>query len=293
MAHSRGQQAPRGDGRVPGGRARRGDRRRRATDRSGPSSPWRATRCCPRPNSDATRRRARRARVHGAASTSTSTRRPATPTSSCRRPSPLQTSPLRPRRSCSSAIRNVANYSRAVLPLDDGQPDEWEIIAKLDARRRRAMGADADPAIVDDTMIAGSSSSAVGDRLEPSTAATPTSCSPSSRHGRRGPERMLDSMLRTGPFGDAFGADPDGLIARRAARATRTASTSAPLAAPPARGAAHADRADRAGAGADRRRRRPAARPRSTRSTRRRAGARRSPRPAVEQLAGCTTSRCS
>ena len=29
--------------------------------------------------------------------------------------------------------------------------------------------------------------------------------------GRRGPERVLDFMLRAGPFGDAFGADPDGL----------------------------------------------------------------------------------
>ena len=28
---------------------------------------------------------------------------------------------------------------------------------------------------------------------------------------RRGPERVLDFMLRAGPFGDGFGADPDGL----------------------------------------------------------------------------------
>ena len=28
---------------------------------------------------------------------------------------------------------------------------------------------------------------------------------------RRGPERLLDFMLRVGPFGDGFGADPDGL----------------------------------------------------------------------------------
>ena len=29
--------------------------------------------------------------------------------------------------------------------------------------------------------------------------------------GRRGPERLLDILLRTGPFGDGFGAKPDGL----------------------------------------------------------------------------------
>ena len=28
---------------------------------------------------------------------------------------------------------------------------------------------------------------------------------------RRGPERLLDIMLRTGPYGDGFGVDPDGL----------------------------------------------------------------------------------
>ena len=28
---------------------------------------------------------------------------------------------------------------------------------------------------------------------------------------RRGPERIVDFMLRTGPYGDAFGAAPDGL----------------------------------------------------------------------------------
>ena len=28
---------------------------------------------------------------------------------------------------------------------------------------------------------------------------------------RRGPERVLDFMLRAGPYGDGFGADPDGL----------------------------------------------------------------------------------
>ena len=52
------------------------------------------------------------------------------------------------------AIRNVANYSEPVLPLDEGQPDEWEIIAKLTSVAQ-GLGADADPAIVDDTMIAG------------------------------------------------------------------------------------------------------------------------------------------
>jgi anaerobic selenocysteine-containing dehydrogenase len=32
---------------------------------------------------------------------------------------------------------------------------------------------------------------------------------------RRGPDRLLDLMLRWGPYGDAFGADPDGLTLAR------------------------------------------------------------------------------
>ena len=32
---------------------------------------------------------------------------------------------------------------------------------------------------------------------------------------RRGPERLVDFMLRVGPFGDGFGADPDGLTLER------------------------------------------------------------------------------
>ena len=108
------------------------------------------------------------------------------------------------------AIRNVANYSEPVLPLDDGQPDEWEIIAKL-ASIAQGHGADADPAVVDDAMIGGlvhtstaSSHSNVAGR-DPDELLAELDAS-----GRRGPERLLDAMLRTGPFGDGFGSNPDG-----------------------------------------------------------------------------------
>ena len=50
------------------------------------------------------------------------------------------------------ALRNVANYSPPVLPLDDGQLDEWKILARL-ALVAQGMGADADPAVVDDLVV--------------------------------------------------------------------------------------------------------------------------------------------
>jgi anaerobic selenocysteine-containing dehydrogenase len=106
------------------------------------------------------------------------------------------------------AVRNVANYSDAVLPLDDDQPDEWEILAKL-GMIAAGLGPDAEPAMADDIGLAEMVRSSVNDVNSPI-------------HGRNadeivaalgsevGPTRMLDFMLQTGPFGAAFGANPDG-----------------------------------------------------------------------------------
>ncbi|MBV9950565.1 MAG: molybdopterin oxidoreductase family protein, partial [Acidimicrobiia bacterium] len=110
-------------------------------------------------------------------------------------------------------LRNVANWSEPVLPLDDGQLDEWEVLAKL-ALIARGMGAHADPAAVDDLMAASLAKGAVADEH-------------GSVHGRdpdellqqvaprTGPARLIDLMLRTGPYGDGFGARPDGLTLDR------------------------------------------------------------------------------
>ena len=108
------------------------------------------------------------------------------------------------------AVRNVANYSPPVLPLDDGQPDEWEIISKLTAIVQ-GLGVDVDPAVVDDMAIAGLVRSAVKDEYSPVAGRDADELlAELNASGRRGPERMLDFMLRTGPFGDGFGVDPDG-----------------------------------------------------------------------------------
>jgi anaerobic selenocysteine-containing dehydrogenase len=110
------------------------------------------------------------------------------------------------------AIRNVANYSPPVIPLADGQPDEWELLARL-ALVLQGMGADADPAVVDDLAIRGLVESAIADEGGPF-------------HGRdvdevlaelaprTGPARLVDFMLRTGPYGlslDDLLAQPHGI----------------------------------------------------------------------------------
>ena len=105
------------------------------------------------------------------------------------------------------AIRNVANYSPPVLPLADGQPDEWEILARL-ALIAQGMGAEADPSIVDDLVASTLVHSAVADEHGPIHGRDPQEIL-DELAPRRGPERLLDLLLRTGPYGDGFGARTD------------------------------------------------------------------------------------
>ena len=110
----------------------------------------------------------------------------------------------------SLAIRNVANYSPPVVELDPGALAEWQILLRLardprrSGRRRRYRCArrlrDHGPRAEGRDAHAGRTSKA----------ATPDEIL-KELASRRGPERILDFMLRTGPYGDGFGADPDGL----------------------------------------------------------------------------------
>src|SRR3954453_6347802 len=60
------------------------------------------------------------------------------------------------------AVRNVSNYSAPVIPLAEGQLDEWEVLARL-ALVLQGMGPDGDPAIVDDLAIRALIEKAVAD----------------------------------------------------------------------------------------------------------------------------------
>jgi anaerobic selenocysteine-containing dehydrogenase len=112
------------------------------------------------------------------------------------------------------AVRNVANYSPAVLALDIGpdgvrQPEEWEILLRLAAvLAGLGLDVDVDGFVVDAAraMLA----SAARDDHGP-VAGRDVDEMEAMLGDRRGPERLLDVMLRTGPYGDAFGARPAGL----------------------------------------------------------------------------------
>ena len=82
------------------------------------------------------------------------------------------------------AVRNVANYSPPVLERPAGMPDEWETLLRLTGVAA-GMGPDADVAALDD-MVAADAAGRAG--VEPDPAL-------------RGPERVIDVMLRGGPYG--------------------------------------------------------------------------------------------
>jgi len=102
------------------------------------------------------------------------------------------------------AVRNVANYSPPAVALGPDELDDWEILAKL-ALIAQGLGADADPALADDLAIRTLVDSAVADEHSPVHGRQPADLL-AALEPRRGPERILDFMARTGPYGDGFGA---------------------------------------------------------------------------------------
>jgi len=107
------------------------------------------------------------------------------------------------------AVHNVANYSPPVFPLEETQMDEATIMLRLAALVGGA-GFHADTAAIDDDIARSMLASAVRDD-HGKVAGREVEDLFEMLGDRSGPERLLDIMLRTGPYGDGFGADPEGL----------------------------------------------------------------------------------
>ena len=110
------------------------------------------------------------------------------------------------------AVRNNVRYSPPALPLD-GRPDEPEILSRI-ALILYGMGADGEPTLVDDQVIAATLAKATADPDSPVAGRVVDELTAMLYPGP-GYERRLDMMLRLGPYGDAFGANPDGLTLER------------------------------------------------------------------------------
>ncbi|MET0818268.1 MAG: molybdopterin oxidoreductase family protein [Solirubrobacteraceae bacterium] len=87
------------------------------------------------------------------------------------------------------AVRNVANWSPPAIPLPAGQPDEWETLLRL-AGIAAGQGVLADVGPLDD-LVAGELARREGVDVEAMLAAVAP---------RTGPERLLDILLRCGPY---------------------------------------------------------------------------------------------
>ncbi|MFF5186962.1 molybdopterin oxidoreductase family protein [Streptomyces sp. NPDC000345] len=110
------------------------------------------------------------------------------------------------------AVRNQVRYSRPAVPLEPGRMAETEILARLTLAVTGMHGAD--PSAVDDLVIGQTLGKAVKEPHSPVHGRDPRDLA-TLLTGENGPERRLDMMLRLGPYGDGFGARPDGLSLAR------------------------------------------------------------------------------
>src|SRR6185295_5721958 len=90
------------------------------------------------------------------------------------------------------AVGSAAKWSEPIFPPADGRPEEWEILIRLAGACLGEQAGDVDVAAIDDGFFDVMAELRAGYEFG-------------------GPERLTDLMLRTGPFGDRYGQDPDGL----------------------------------------------------------------------------------
>ena len=106
------------------------------------------------------------------------------------------------------AVRNVVQWSDPVLPPEGDRPREWEALLRVAAAFEQRT--DIDVASDDDAAFAGRVAAEVRDPRSPVHGRDPDEIVRLAGPAR-GPERLIDFRFRVGPYGDGYGADPDGL----------------------------------------------------------------------------------
>ena len=114
----------------------------------------------------------------------------------------------------SLAVRNVANYSPPTLPLQPGEKDEADILLRLAAIAAGISSGPDDPASPEDQVDAMVAAELAG-RLVADPSSRVHALDPADLlevvAGRRRVERLLDMLLRAGPYGAGLGGPDDGL----------------------------------------------------------------------------------
>jgi anaerobic selenocysteine-containing dehydrogenase len=111
------------------------------------------------------------------------------------------------------SVRNIANYSPPVFERDQSVLPEYQTILHL-AAIAAGQGPSVDVEAFDDFVIAQMVERELKSPTSPLAGRTAGEIL-AALEPRRGPERALDLMLRAGPYGDRFGADPEGLTLAR------------------------------------------------------------------------------
>jgi len=106
------------------------------------------------------------------------------------------------------AIRNYAHWSPPVFAAPADRPQDWEVVLRLSALVA-GQGASGDVRAMDDLVASQLLQSCM--RGDGATAGDAMA----ALEPLRGPERLVEIMLRTGPYGDGFGRKPDGLTLAR------------------------------------------------------------------------------
>ncbi len=109
------------------------------------------------------------------------------------------------------AIRNVANLSGPAL-VDD-VPPEWQTLCRL-AGILVGAGPDVAPEVADELTLNALLAAHTTAISSPVAGRDPAELT-ALLGERRGEERLLDALLRLGPYGDGFGSVPDGLTLDR------------------------------------------------------------------------------
>jgi anaerobic selenocysteine-containing dehydrogenase len=107
------------------------------------------------------------------------------------------------------SLRNVGNFSEAIFAPPPDRPAEWQILLTLAGICLGIPLAGIDTAALDDLFFGGVVAlrcSQPGSPVEGRDPGEIVAATPG-----RGPERLLDFGIRTGPWGEAYGARPGGL----------------------------------------------------------------------------------
>jgi anaerobic selenocysteine-containing dehydrogenase len=108
------------------------------------------------------------------------------------------------------SFRNHARFSGPVF--EPSLPPEWQSLLRL-AAIAKGRGARADVLWLDDELLADELRKQAGENAPRVMQAL---------GARKGPERLLDLALRSGPYGDQFGAKPEGLTLDKVQAASTT-----------------------------------------------------------------------